>query len=63
MPRKLHTRQIRYLNVEGERNRAPRPKTFRSEAQAKTWAEAQGISKYIIEKINFGLSPKFRLKY
>jgi hypothetical protein len=45
---KLHTRQKRKLKmyrVKG-RNRAKRPKTFKSEEAAKKYAEAKGIKNY-----------------
>ena len=43
------------------RHRAPRAKTFSTEAAAKTWAEAQGIKKFELVRLNNGLSKKIQV--
>ena len=43
------------------RHRAKRPRTFKTEALAKAWADAQGIKKYDLVKLNFGLSKKIKI--
>jgi len=61
MAHKIHGRKRRYLARGSERNRKVRPKTFKSEQLAKTYAEKQGIKEYLIERMNYGLSNKFRI--
>ena len=61
MTGKLHTRKKRYLTLGIERNRKPRPKTFHSELEAKNYADRTGMKDYLIERMNYGLSKKFRL--
>jgi len=43
------------------RHRAARPKTFATEVLAKAWAEAQGIKKYDIVRLDSGLSKKVKV--
>ena len=43
------------------RHRAPRAKTFSTEALAKTWAEAQGLKKYELVRLDSGLSKKIKV--
>ena len=43
------------------RHRAKRPRTFKKEALAKAWADAQGIKKYDLVKLNNGLSKKIKI--
>ncbi len=43
------------------RHRAKRPRTFKTEAAAKQWAEAQGIKKYEIVRLGLGLSRKLKV--
>lgn len=61
MAHKIHGRKRRYLARGPERNRKKRPKTFKSEQLAKAYAQSQGIKEYLIEKMNYGLSKKFRI--
>ena len=65
MAHKIHTRKRRYLTIKGpERNRSPRPKTFKSEAEAKKLRK-QGYTFRAIGKelgIDFGYARKLILK-
>ncbi len=42
------------------RIRAPRPKSFKTEAAAKTWAEKKDLKDYSIENCGTEKYPKFR---
>ncbi|HLC86424.1 MAG TPA: hypothetical protein VJG30_04005 [Candidatus Nanoarchaeia archaeon] len=61
MTHKIHGRKRRYLARGPERNRKARPKTFKSEAEARKYAEKHVIKEYLIERMNYGLSKKFRI--
>ena len=65
---KIHTRRKRMLGQAahqkgkaGPLQRKRRPKTFASEALAKAHAEKIGLKKYSIERLNFGISKKFKI--
>ncbi len=65
---KIHTRRKRMLRQaahlkgkEGPLQRKRRPKTFASEEQAKIHAQKVGLKNYIIERLNFGISKKFKV--
>lgn len=47
--------------IRGGRNRAVRPKSFKTEELAKKWASANKIEKYKIVTVRHGLSKKLRL--
>ncbi|MBW2983522.1 hypothetical protein KY361_00220 [Candidatus Woesearchaeota archaeon] len=61
---KLHTRLKRKLRmkINRRRNRAPRPKTFKSEEAAKRYAEAKGIKDYKLVNIRSSSSKRKKLK-
>ncbi|MGM5481727.1 MAG: hypothetical protein ACQESE_04955 [Nanobdellota archaeon] len=48
---KMFSRTRRRLSKTGGRNRAPRPKTFKTEEAAIKWAKAKGIEKYQVEDL------------
>ena len=48
---KIFSRTRRKRSKTPGRNRAPRPKTFKSKEDAKKWAEAKGLKKYRIEDL------------
>lgn len=61
MVRKIHTKRWRYIPIGPERNRSKRPKTFLDQTKAKEYAEKLKLKNYKIEKVNFGLSKKYRI--
>jgi hypothetical protein len=50
--------------IKGGRNRATRPKTFKTEEAAKAWADKQGFKKYILINLKSAESKtkKIRVK-
>ncbi len=62
---KLHTRQKRYLGITpsfgGFRQPRKKSKSFKTEAAAKKWAEANKIKNYEIVVPCMGLSRKFKV--
>lgn len=46
------------IKVRGGRNRRPRPKTFESEEDAKSWAKEQGLSEFEIKPVGLGKKLK-----
>ena len=55
-------RQAAHLKgKEGSLQRKRRPKTFASEELAKANAEKRGLKGYKIERLNFGISKKFKV--
>jgi hypothetical protein len=48
------------LQVRG-RNRTARPKTFKSEAEAKAYATKRGIKSFEVKHLNNGISKKFKI--
>ncbi len=53
--RKEHKREIRFHRG---RHRKDRAKTFKTEAQAKAWAQKEGIKSFDVVRLNHGLSRK-----
>ncbi len=43
------------------RHRAKRPRTFKTEENAKKWADSQGIKKYDVVRLSDGLSKKLKI--
>ena len=62
MAKKIHGRRRRYMPRGTERNRAPRLKSFLTEAAATKHAENLGLKNYKVYKTSFGLGKKFRIK-
>ncbi len=61
MAGKIHTRRWRYIPKGPERNRKPRLKTFKTEEEAKKYAESLKLKNYRIAKANYGLSKKYKI--
>lgn len=61
MSKKIHTRRRRYLPKGNERNRKKRGRTFFSLEEARIYAEKHEIKDYAVERMNYGLSRKFRI--
>lgn len=61
---KIHTRLKRKLRmkVSRKRNRAPRPKTFKTEEAAKRYAEAKGIKDYKLVNLRSSSSKRKKLR-
>ena len=63
---KIHTKAKRKLSHSTHlgsprpehRNRKSRPKTFKSEENAKKWAESQGIKEYELKNLRVGTVDK-----
>jgi hypothetical protein len=51
MATKIHLRKKRYMADKKGRCRKPRPKSFKTEAAAKAWAEKQGIKKFTLKNL------------
>jgi len=47
------------VKVRGGRHRKPRPKTFKTEEEAKKWAESNDMKAFSVEPV--GLGKKFRV--
>ena len=56
---KVHTRIKRKIVRIGGRNRMPRPKTFKTEELAKTWASKQGLKDFSLVNLR---SPESKEK-
>ena len=54
MVKKIYTKEKRMLVMQGRRgrNRAVRPKTFKTEKSADDYAKEQGIKKYSLKQIS-----------
>lgn len=61
MAKKIHTRRRRYAPSGPERNRKKRFKTFKTEDQAKAYAEKLKLNNYKVVKTNYGLGKKFKV--
>ncbi len=59
MVKRVHTRKKRYMPDKKGRCRAKRPKSFSSEASAKTWALKMGIKSFELRNLK---NPEFAEK-
>ncbi|MFC1754797.1 hypothetical protein ACFL96_15615 [Thermoproteota archaeon] len=59
----MSIRKVRPILLKRGRNRAARPKTFKTEAAANTWAKAEGLKQFEIEELSMpsAKQKKFRV--
>lgn len=53
--------QHRERVIKNGRNRKSRPKTFKTEESAKTWAESQGMKSFDLVRLTYGISKKIKV--
>jgi hypothetical protein len=58
----MSIRMVRPILLKRGRNRTVRPKTFKSEESANTWAKANGLKDYSLEDLNMPSSKTRKIR-